>query len=227
MLTGLFGLMTACGYSGAVTGLPGPQGPQGAPGVPYETPPLTDVQTIVANYNANAFASTGADPITPGLKCSLYNVPNLPATPCLLASSIAGCTQLSTTTGYAAIGSWTYEGNVDQPNEAGTSGFNLLPKALQSLYTTNFVVTCTGYFVNPDYAYHEFDVNSDDGALLYINGSLVVNNDGEHSAADVAGQRYLQGLVYSFQLNYFQGPGNVELIVNEDGQLLPAANLYH
>ncbi len=226
-------ILSACARHrdfGVVQGPPGPpgaEGPQGPEGPPLTPPAPTTVEQIVANYNENTFASTGADPITPGLKCTLYTIPNLPANPCLLSTSIAGCTALSTTTGYASVASWTYIGSIDQTNQAGSAGFDLLPQALQPLYATNFAVTCTGYFVNPDFNYHNFDVQSDDGALLYINGSLVVNNDGEHAIADVMGEKYLQQQVYSFQLNYFQGPGLVALIVNEDGQLLPQANLYH
>jgi hypothetical protein len=103
----------------------------------------------------------------------------------------------------------------------------MLPEALQSIYSSNFALTCTGYFVNVDYNDHEFDVASDDGSLLYVGGSLVVQNDGGHGIADVKGQKYLQAQVYSIQLNYFQGPGNVALIVNMDGSLLPATYLWH
>ena len=205
------------------TGATGPQGPPGTsayPGVP------DNILTLVQSYNEYLY-SIGNDPIQPGLKCTLYTVPNMPATPCILAADIAGCTQLSTTTGYASVQSFTYVGTIDQPNQAGTAGFNILPSALSSLYSTNYALTCTGYFVNVDYNTHEFDVSSDDGSLLYINGSLVVQNDGEHGIADVKGEKYLEAQVYSFQLNYFQGPGNVALIVNMDGNLLPAANLYH
>jgi len=145
-----------------------------------------------------------------------------------LSTSIAGCTVLSSTTGYVSVGSWTYTGAINQPNEGTASGFNVLPTALQSLYTNDFAVTCTGYFVNPDYNYHEFDVDSDDGSLLYINGGVpLVNNDGEHGASDVKGEKYLEAQVYSFQLNYFQGPGNVALIVNEDGNVINAESLWH
>lgn len=216
--------------SNGATGATGATGAQGIPGVnatPSPTPSVTAVQAIVDNYNAY-LVSVGNDPITPGLKCTLYNVPNIPSSPCLSSSSITGCTQLSTTTGYSSVASWTYVGTFNEPNVVGTAGLNILPKALQSLYTSNYAVTCTGYFVNPDYGYHEFDTTSDDGSLLYINGgSPVVNNDGEHSNANVSGQKYLQAQVYSFQLNYFQGPGYISLVVNEDGNLLPSAQLYH
>ena len=216
--------LSGCGSQGLQGGL----GPQGIPGVSAvaAVPNGSAIQQIVSGYN-QGLVSQGSDPVTPGLRCTLYTIPNLPATPCLLASSIAGCSQISSSVGYAQVAAFTYVGTIDEQNQPGTSGFNMLPTALQSIYTSNFAITCTGYFVNADYAYHEFDTDSDDGSLLYINGGLVVQNDGFHSVADVKGVKYLQAQVYSFQLNYFQGPGNVALIVNMDGAPLPAANLYH
>jgi hypothetical protein len=218
----LLSLFSGCGS--------GSQGPQGNPGqdVTTTTPsPTPDaVQTIVDGYN-EYLVSQGQDLITPGLRCTLYNVPNMPATPCLLTSSIAGCSQISSSTGYTTVATFTYTGQVNQPDQVGTAGFNLLPQAFQGLYSANFAVTCTGYFVNTDYQYHSFDLASDDGSLLYIGGTEVVQNDGLHGSTDVKGEKYLEAEVYSFQLNYFQGPGYVELILNEDGALLPAANLYH
>jgi PA14 domain-containing protein len=209
----------------------GGQGVQGSPGstvtVVAPTPAAPDAtQAVVDGYNAYRL-SIGQDPITPGLSCTLYSIANMPATPCLLSTSIVGCTVLSSTVGYTNQGSWTYTGTIDQVDQAGTSGFSLLPTALQSLYATNFAVTCTGYFVNPDYGYHEFDTNSDDGSLLYLNGGLVVNNDGLHAIQDVKATKYLQAQMYSLQVNYFQGPGYVALIVNEDGAPLPAGALWH
>lgn len=185
------------------------------------------VQTVVNNYNAY-LASIGNDPIQPGLKCTLYNIPNMPANACLTVSSGSpGCSPVGLSTGFATVGTFTYTGAVDQPNQAGTAGFNMLPTALQSFYSTNFEVVCSGFFVNPDYTYHEFDVDSDDGSILWINGTEVVANDGLHAVTDVKAVKYLEAQVYSFQISYFQGPGNVALIVNEDGAVLPGAQLYH
>lgn len=214
--------LSSCG----TVGDQGPQGPQGATVVISPSPAPDAVQTVVNGYN-EYLVSQGSDPIQPGLRCTLYNVPNMPANPCLLASSVPGCTVVSSSSGYAQVATWTYTGTVDQPNQAGSSGFNMLPKALQGLYTTNFAVTCTGYFIGSDYNYHAFSVASDDGALVYIGGTLVLNDDGLHGVQTVKGEKYLEAQVYSFQLNYFQGPGSVALILNEDGSLLPAANLYH
>jgi hypothetical protein len=218
-------LLTACGSSLQV--LQSPTTQVVAQPSPSPSPSAgAAISEIVNSYN-QYLVSQGSDPITPGLRCTLYKIANLPATPCILASSISGCEVISSTTGYALVGSFTYTGAIDQVNQAGTAGFNVLPPALQSLYATDFAVTCTGYFVNTDDNYHEFDVDSDDGSVLSINGNVVVNNDGLHSATDIKGEKFLEAQVYSFEVQYFQGPGNVALIVNMDGNVLPAANLYH
>jgi hypothetical protein len=82
--------------------------------------------------------------------------------------------------------------------------------------------------VFPDYQDHEFTVSSDDGSLLYVNGGLVVSNDGQHGVTAVSGLWKPQNAqVFSFEIEYFQGPGNLALTVDMDGSLLPAANLYH
>jgi hypothetical protein len=74
---------------------------------------------------------------------------------------------------------------------------------------------------------HEFDLTSDDGSVLSIGGQLV-NNDGLHAAATKSASKALSAAtVYSFELDFFQGGGDQELILNMDGALLPSANLYH
>jgi hypothetical protein len=224
------GATGATGQTGQ-TGATGPQGPAATPyPTPTPSPTPTAVSMAVANYDeyVQGNGANGGHQLQPGLECTLYAVPNLPATPCLSSGSISGCTQLSTTSGFSTVQSFVYEGALDQPNGAGTAGFNVLPTELQPLYPTNFELVCTGFVVIPDYKDHEFTVSSDDGALLYVNGSLVVNDDGEHAVSTVSGLWKAQNAqVFPFEVEYFQGPGNVALIVNMDGQLLPAANLYH
>jgi hypothetical protein len=221
----VMGSLSGCGSAGPI----GPQGPAGASTTTSLSGPDTSVQDAVNNYNAyveNSGANGGHE-LQPGLECTLYNVPNMPATPCLLSSSIAGCTQLSTTAGYATVQSFVYNGEFNQPNESGTGGFNVLPSNLQS-YTSNFELVCTGFVVIPDYEGHTFTVSSDDGSLLYVNGGLIVNNDGEHSVNTILGVwKPANAQVFSFQVSYFQGPGNLALTVDMDGTLLSATNLYH
>ena len=53
--------------------------------------------------------------------------------------------------------------------------------------------------------YH-FGLYSDDGAKLYIDGKLVVDNDGIHEGRGRRGSRTLSTGVYPVEIHYFQGP---------------------
>lgn len=193
----------------------GVQGDPGLAGVPAPTPtPIPDNPVVdqVNTYNQYR-ESLGQAAITPGLTCSLYTVPQT-------ATQIVGAT-------LTGIGSFLYTGQFNDPNQPVSNGFNVLPLALQELYQTWFIVKCTGYLVVLNNGWNEFDTTSDDGSNLYVNGTLVVNNDGLHGAQQKTGAKLLQVGVASFELDFLQAAGNQALIVNMNNALLPATLLYH
>lgn len=53
---------------------------------------------------------------------------------------------------------------------------------------------------------YEFQVNSDDGAILTIGGQEVVNNDGLHPPRFEEGSIVLSEGLHDFQMDYYQGP---------------------
>jgi|GEM_PF-2034235 len=53
---------------------------------------------------------------------------------------------------------------------------------------------------------YEFRLVSDDGAKLFIDDKLVINNDGIHRVSSASGQVTLNASTHSFKLQYFQGP---------------------
>ena len=53
---------------------------------------------------------------------------------------------------------------------------------------------------------YEFQLNSDDGAVLYIDRKLVINNDGMHGMQSGTGTYNLKMGKRKFRLAYFQGP---------------------
>src|SRR5262249_19551486 len=56
---------------------------------------------------------------------------------------------------------------------------------------------------------YTFQTASDDGSLLYVDGNLVVNNDGSHSLATVTSSAVALGAgMHSIQERYLQGSGN-------------------
>ena len=51
-----------------------------------------------------------------------------------------------------------------------------------------------------------FSLNSDDGSVLYIDGRLVVDNDGQHMTQYAAGRTKLEAGMHRMRVSYFQGP---------------------
>jgi hypothetical protein len=47
---------------------------------------------------------------------------------------------------------------------------------------------------------------ADDGAKLYLNQQLVIDNDGQHGATAVSGSATLTRGVHEIKVAYFQGP---------------------
>jgi hypothetical protein len=202
-------ILSACGTTGA----------QGPPGT-SPTTSLTTIQTMVANQNAYREA-VGQEPLTPGLTCTAYSIS--PLTTCLVQTVPASCVTW-TTNSYTNLGSYQWLGMFDSVES--TSAVNFLPVALQT-YTSWYEISCTGSLVVADNNYHLWDMNSDDGSLFYVDGTLVVNNDGIHNIQDKRGEKFLQYGFHSIQLNYFEATGNQGLTLNEDGSVMSNLGFYH
>lgn len=208
----IFAVIGLVMFAGCGTGPQGSQGPQGPSAAPAPAPTESDVQLMVDKENQYRL-SVGQEALVSGLTCTLYTVPTT-------TTAIIGATGLVT------VGSFAYTGQFNQPNGPVTAGLNILPTALQGVYQTWFIVKCTGSLVVSDDNWHEFDINSDDGANLYVDG-LLINNDGLHGAQDKAATKYLKYGIHSFEVDYFQSNGSEALIVNEDNALMSSAGFYH
>jgi hypothetical protein len=61
-----------------------------------------------------------------------------------------------------------------------------------------------------------FTLDSDDGSLLYIDGSLVVDNGGAHSPLVISDSAFLTAGKHSFRVEFFEdfgGPSGVDLLL--------------
>lgn len=56
----------------------------------------------------------------------------------------------------------------------------------------------------PEDGVYTFQTRSDDGSVLYINGELVVNNDGSHAAIPATGLIALKKGMHAYELHYFE-----------------------
>jgi hypothetical protein len=68
----------------------------------------------------------------------------------------------------------------------------------------HFGYVFTGYLDIPSDGIWNFAVRSDDGGLLEIDGKVVVDNDGSHSAFTATGRIPLKKGMHPFRLSYLE-----------------------
>ncbi|MBO0342336.1 alkaline phosphatase family protein [Muricauda lutimaris] len=76
-----------------------------------------------------------------------------------------------------------------------------------------------------------FFTNSDDGSKLYVNGTEIVNNDGDHGVLERSGSLKLSKGTHLVRVEFFNGGGGYHLDVKYSGphipkQIIPANQLY-
>ena len=69
-----------------------------------------------------------------------------------------------------------------------------------------FAIDYTGKFWIGKPGAYQFSLQSDDGALLYIDAGLVIDNDGLHPPRTLEGSVDLSEGIHRIRLSYFQGP---------------------
>jgi PA14 domain len=213
----------ATGDTGA-TGAQGPAGPVTV--VPSPTPTESDVQTIVDDENTNREAQ-GQAALTAGLGCTVQLMGSGQWLSSASPGYNAGQGVLTALAGSSAYG-YLFTNAFNQPDTA--SGVNgLLPTGLQNIFVgQNYKISCNGQIVVTTDGYYGFDMNSDDGSILTIDGAQVINNDGNHAMTDKVGTKYLRRAVHTFSLLYAQsGGGNFGLILQANGSVIPGSVFYH
>ena len=70
-----------------------------------------------------------------------------------------------------------------------------------------FAIDYSGRFWAEKPGYYDFSLTSDDGAVLYIDGEVVVDNDGTHPTRERRGSIRLSHGAHDIRVAYFQGPG--------------------
>jgi outer membrane protein OmpA-like peptidoglycan-associated protein len=69
-----------------------------------------------------------------------------------------------------------------------------------------FAIDYHGTFLAPAQAKYKFQLASDDGSILAIDGKTVIDNDGVHPTVTKEGEVDLQAGAHSIRVEYFQGP---------------------
>ena len=112
--------------------------------------------------------------------------------------------------------------------KAGTvSNFDLGPRTENS----NFGFQFSGYVMVPRDAVYTFSTSSDEGSMLYIGDSLIVNNDSIHTIEERSGQIGLKAGLHRITVYYFENSGDQILEVRYEGggilkQLIPDSALF-
>ncbi len=78
-----------------------------------------------------------------------------------------------------------------------------------------FAIDYSGKFWIENPGLYRFRLISDDGAMLYIDGQLIVDNDGVHSPEVRRGSVRLAGGSHTIRVPYFQGPRDTVALVLE------------
>ncbi|HET9238109.1 MAG TPA: PA14 domain-containing protein [Oligoflexus sp.] len=87
------------------------------------------------------------------------------------------------------------------PNRAWSDGFPGQPSLIEW-----FAIRATSNLTTNSNGKYYFKLNADDGAKLYIDGQLVVDNDGQHAEKAVVGSINLTKGQHEIVVEYFQGP---------------------
>ena len=92
-----------------------------------------------------------------------------------------------------------------------------------SMLESNFGAIFTGYLRIPSKGLYTLRLVSDDGSRMFLNDSLVIDNDGQHGADAVDAELALEQGIHKLKVEYFQGYGgrNVSMQWNYGGEFTP------
>ena len=137
--------------------------------------------------------------ISSGLKGDVYHLPQ-------------NTQSLETLTSLTPQGS-IYTTSLNVPPQDFLIGFPGITKRFEW-----FAIDYSGKFWIESPGLYRFRLTSDDGAMLYIDGQLIIDNDGVHQTAVRLGSLRLAGGLHTLRVPYFQGPGDtVALILDVAG----------
>lgn len=222
-------MLSACGPQGP-RGLDGAPGAPGAPApTPTPTPVVDEVQEEIdalLKEENDYRLYLGQTALTAGLSCSVQAV----ASGQWLSSGSPGYNAgQGVVTGTGTTYTYLYKGWFNQADTSGANPNGLLPEALRPMFVNkNLVIRCSGQIVVLETGYYDFDLSSDDGSILTVDGTQVINNDGNHGMTQKLGTKFLRRGVRSFSLSYAQtGSGNFGLILKAGGSNIDPKHYAH
>jgi hypothetical protein len=151
---------------------------------------------------------TPAPVLTPlaGLQCDLYDLSSSPPTQLPNFDPEASQTVLNgQQPAGTPVATWMITGPIDFTTQA-----SMLAGSGEALLV-NYAIDCKGKFDVLQNSVYILLLNSDDGSRLLVDGSTIIQNDGEHGAQNVTSNLAATSGTHSIELQYFQGPGVVTL----------------
>ena len=133
---------------------------------------------------------TGATEPTGGALASVYQLQRAPA------SHLARATDASSVKEGAYVGSFAWDGSAQLWEEGGPAG-----------QSDQFVVVQTRPFYAPASGQYTFELSSDDGGWLWVDGAQIVSNYGLHGVESVSGTRWLPEGLHVLTVKYFEYVG--------------------
>jgi hexosaminidase len=98
------------------------------------------------------------------------------------------------------------------PGETGETKSIQLPQFAKKIDPKEpFAAAFEGYISVPNDGIYEFQLEADDGAILWIGDEVVVDNDGLHTLQSLTGVVPLKKGFHRLRLKFFQGGGDIAL----------------
>lgn len=193
---------------------------EGEDRVVYVPAPPESVQQIVADENAYRLG-LGQTQLSSGLSCTLSTF----TAGDRIQASIAGHNTLSDLT---QVATFLLTQPFNQQDANVSEGMNVLPVPLRSVYQNMYKLVCSGFLVVTETEYVQFDLRSDDGSVLYVDGAKLLDNDNGHGPTDVSGTKYMRRGVHAMRLDYAQsGGGSQALVLKANGDVIDPGFFVH
>lgn len=165
----------------------------------------------------------GEDAFLPGLSCNLHDLKSWDSN-----SSLPEILKNN-----APVGNFVLA-NLSVPDSQSSLGFPGMPKSLQNIVgLEGYALDCYAYLNVETSGEHILKLLSDDGSALFINNSLVINNQGLHAPQTVTKTVTLYRGPNKINVVYYQGPATqiaLELRMsgpNTAEQVVPSTQFRH
>lgn len=187
--------------------------------VPAPVTPPTAVQQIIADENAYRLG-LGQTQLSSGLTCALSTFVSGDR----IQASIAGHNTLA---GLTQVATFLLTQPFNQQDANISEGMNVLPVPLRNVYQNLYLLRCSGYLVVTETGYVQFDLRSDDGSVLYVDGAKLIDSDNAHGPVDASGTKYMRRGVHALRLDYSQQGGVEALVLKANGDVIDPGFFVH